>query len=267
MLDYHYYSSTNEAATHTLVLLHGIGGNSNIFYKQLDMFCAHFHVLCIDLPGHGDSPCVHSYEDHFNYDIVVREVEKTMEALNIQRAHFVGISLGSIVIHHLLQKAPERVLSAVLGGTITRFNAWSKGLLVIGQAIKHMTPHMWIYRLFAHVMMPKGRHAKSRSLFIREAKKMTRRNFFTWFTLIQNVEQTYKYAHRSPVPKLYISGEEDHLFVRALLKDIQRDIHAKALVLKKCGHVCNIEKAQAFNEAAIAFVHAHSKPELTTASA
>lgn len=259
MLQYHYYPTEHEMSTHTLILLHGIGGNSNIFYKQIDAFKAHFNVLCIDLPGHGKSPHVDTYASRFSFDVVVEEIERTMEALHIQRAHFVGISLGSIIIHHLLQRAPERVISAVLGGTITRFDLLSTSLLAIGQRIKYFTPHIWIYSLFAQVMMPKANHSTSRRFFIQEAKKMTRHNFFTWFMLIQNVKHTYEHVQTfgGSVPKLYISGEEDHLFVKGLLQDIKNDVKASALILERCGHICNIERAKEFNDATLQFIRKH----------
>lgn len=260
MLQYHYYPTEQQSNAHTLILLHGIGGNSNIFYKQIDAFKAHFNVLCIDLPGHGNSPHVDAYERCFSFDVVVEEIERTMEDLHIQRAHFVGISLGSIVIHHLLQRAPERVMSAVLGGTITRFDPFSKTLLAIGQRIKRFTPHIWVYKLFAQIMMPKANHQTSRRFFIQEAKKMSRHNFFTWFTLIQNVKETYKHVQQmgAAVPKLYISGDEDHLFVKGLLEDIKQDVQASAVILERCGHICNIERAQEFNEAALQFIRKHA---------
>lgn len=256
MLDYHYYPAESGPTNENIILLHGIGGNSNIFYKQIDEFKKEFNVVAMDLPGHGKSPDVMNYKERFSFDLVVNEVKKTMDYLNIQKAHFIGISLGSVIIHHLLQKAPERVTSAVLGGTITGFNLLSNVLLVMGKSIKKVTPHMWIYGLFARIMMPKLNHKKSRSIFIKEAKKMKRKNFFSWFNVITKVKTTYKevQAKSKHIPKLYISGEEDHLFVHRLLADIKGDLQASILLFKKCGHVCNIEKPIEFNKASLDFI-------------
>ncbi|WP_064093119.1 alpha/beta fold hydrolase [Rossellomorea aquimaris] len=253
MLDYEYHIGDGKEV---IVLLHGIGGNSSIFYKQIDEYKKEYHVLAIHLPGHGASPNLDAYGKKFSFDIVVNEIEKTMDKLNIQQAHFVGISLGSIILHHLLQRKPERVKSAVLGGAVTRFNSLSSILLSMGGLFKGVTPHMWIYRLFANIMMPKANHKKSRELFIQEAQKMKRTNFLLWFDLIRTVEATYESVQENSkaVPKLYISGREDHLFLEELKKDIKGDISAELIILDQCGHVCNIEKADQFNIASLAFI-------------
>ena len=38
-----------------VVFLHGLGGNSNIWYKQVKEFKKHFNLLFIDLRDHGGS--------------------------------------------------------------------------------------------------------------------------------------------------------------------------------------------------------------------
>ena len=256
MLDYKYYLSENTITNEIIVLLHGIGGNSRIFYKQIDEFKRDFNVLAIDLPGHGKSSNINEYKEKFSYDLVVNEIEKTMDKLSIKKAHFVGISLGSIVIHQILQKSPGRVKSAVLGGTITGFSFFPNMLLALGNLVKSFTPHIWLYSLIAHIMMPKANHRKSRNVFIKEAAKMKRDNFLGWLKIIPKAHMTYKRVQlkSSHIPKLYISGEEDHLFVRRLLKDIAGDKNAEITILNECGHVCNIEKAAEFNEASLNFI-------------
>ena len=59
MLDYKYYQG---GGLDHIVLLHGIGGNSQIFYKQIDEYKKKFNVLAIHLPGHGKSPDTDAYE-------------------------------------------------------------------------------------------------------------------------------------------------------------------------------------------------------------
>lgn len=258
MLDYKYYQG---GGLDHIILLHGIGGDSQIFYKQIDEYKNKFNVLAIHLPGHGKSPDTDAYEKKFTYDLVVEEIGKTMDFLGIREAHFVGISLGTIIIHHILQKEPERVISVVLGGTITGFNLFSKTLLLMGRLIKGVTPFMLVYSLFANIMMPRRNHKKSRELFIREAQKMTRSNFLSWFDLIRNADTTYQTVQEASghIPKLYISGDEDHLFVKVLEKDIKGDANAQMIILNHCGHVCNIEKPQEFNLASLTFIEKHRR--------
>ncbi|MBN8209085.1 alpha/beta hydrolase [Bacillus sp. NTK071] len=263
MLDYHYYES-NGSCKEPIILLHGLGGNYGIFNKQIAEYKKEFDVLAINLPGHGKSPDTSSYQSPFSTNLVVNEVLTTMNKLNIEKAHVVGISLGSVVIHHMLQRAPDRVKSAVLGGCITRFTPLSLFLLHTGSLVKGFVPHMWLYKLFAHIMMPKSNHASSRRIFIREAAKMKRSNFLAWYKLAHEVRTTYKNVQKNSadIAKLYITGEEDHLFVKPLVRDTMNDESAQHLIIENCGHVCNVEKPRNFNTASIAFIRKNSSSSL-----
>ncbi|WP_431800717.1 alpha/beta fold hydrolase [Halobacillus andaensis] len=254
MLEYKVYNKVS--GKEDLVLLHGMGGNSNIFYKQLKYYREHFNVVTIHLPGHGNSPSLSHYGDKFSQELVSQEVIRTLEHLNIERAHFVGVSLGSVILHYMMKSHPERIQSAVLSGAITRFNVFSKFLLLIGRMFKSVTPHLWIYYLFAHIIMPRANHKTSRDIFIREASKMKREDFIGWFNSIDKVAQSYDLVPKlaKSIPKLYVSGSEDHLFIKNLKKDIQHDINATFKLIEKCGHVCNIERYKEFNKVTLDFL-------------
>ncbi|MEH7441952.1 alpha/beta hydrolase [Bacillus sp. JJ1122] len=258
MLDYKLYKGHGSEY---VVLLHGIGGNSKIFYKQIKAYSKHFNVLAIHLPGHGDSPDIESYKERFSFDLIVKEIAKTLDKLAIHKAHFVGISLGTIILHQLLKSNPDRVSSAVLGGAITSLNRMAKFLLKIAGLIKGAIPFMWLYRILALILMPKDNHKHSRRFFIHEAQKMLRNNFLGWYQLVAEVESIYTNVQNVKIPKLYISGAEDHMFVNELRADLQGDNHSELIILNQCGHVCNIEKAEEFNQLSLEFLQKHSKVE------
>ncbi|KMK77386.1 alpha/beta fold hydrolase [Alkalihalobacillus pseudalcaliphilus] len=239
-----------------IIFIHGLGGNSSIFKNQMDSFKQHFNVITIELPGHGQSPNVYSYKEPFTFKTVAEEVLKTLDHIKIKEAHFVGVSLGTIVIHQLLELAPSRIKSVVMAGAVTRFNLFSKVLLKMGNVAKTFTPHLWIYKLFARIMLPKKNHKRSRDIFIREATKMERADFLGWYNIVAKVECVYQNSRKLPnkIAKLYVSGREDHLFIKPLLADIKSDHHAKSFVIEQCGHVCNIEKPHEFNHASISFL-------------
>lgn len=254
MLEYNIHHGVGKEH---VVFLHGIGGNSRIFCKQLETFKKYYNVVTIHLPGHGNSPGVESYNEPFTIDLIVREVVAVLDEIGITKAHFIGISLGSVVIHELMQKVPHRVKTAVLGGCITRFAFVSNTLLKLGHAVKSIIPFMWLYKLFAYVMMPKSNHKISRKLFIREAKKMKRKDFLGWYRLTPLVKSTYASVQEkaSHIPKLYISGKEDHLFVASLVEDTKGDPSAEKVFLDNCGHVCNVERPSEFNRLALDFLY------------
>ncbi|WP_347550047.1 alpha/beta hydrolase [Pseudalkalibacillus hwajinpoensis] len=261
MLDYQYHHKYNKE---TIVLLHGLGGNTTMFHKQMDAYKKHFDVLAINLPGHGNSPCPTSYTQPFSFAIINNEILDTLDTLNIKRAHFVGISVGAIVVHDFLQRNPERAISAVLGGCITRYNAFSAFLLFASNLLKNVIPHMLLYKVLAHIIMPRNNHKISRDFFVREAQKIDKSRILPWVDLVQHVRTTYVDVQKNSknVPKLYISGAEDHLFVKAILEDTKKDQSSERLILEKCGHVCNLEKPREFNDASLKFIGENKRNEV-----
>ncbi|MDQ0254733.1 pimeloyl-ACP methyl ester carboxylesterase [Evansella vedderi] len=242
-----------------VVLLHGIGGNSNIWYKQLKKFKRHFNVLAIDLPGHYPNDTLQAWEEEYSFEKCADMIVQVLDEYRIHKAHFIGISLGSVLIHQLVKRHQDRVYSAVLGGMILRFNLLSKVLLFLGHGLKKFLPYMWLYKLFAHIMMPKNNHKQAREMFINEAKKMCRNEFLKWFKLTRDVQATSKNIEAYDVPRLYISGNEDHLFIKVLKKYLPNDRHGQLVELNDCGHVCNLEKSDEFNYHAITFIEQFSE--------
>ncbi|MFD1020996.1 alpha/beta fold hydrolase [Thalassobacillus hwangdonensis] len=253
-----YILKDNHESADYVVFIHGLGGNSKVFYKQLAVFKRHFNILSIHLPGHGKSPKTTSYNEPFSIPVIAKEVIDVLDHLHIKRAHFVGISLGSMVIQNIMSRIPERFQSAVMGGAVPKMNLIAKTAMLFGDLTKNILPHHALYWMFAHIMMPRANHKAGREAFIKEAKQLDRDDFFSWFNLAREPEASYKYIHRAyKVPKLFISGTQDHLYVKYVRKQIKTLKNAKLVEIPNCGHVCNIEKASRFNELALDFVYDH----------
>jgi pimeloyl-ACP methyl ester carboxylesterase len=70
--------------------------------------------IAFDLRGHGRSGKPHD-TDSYGLEMVW-DVVRLMDHLGIERAHVVGYSLGAILAAKLLELAPQRLLSLVMGG-------------------------------------------------------------------------------------------------------------------------------------------------------
>ena len=51
----HYTTYTHETSQKWVTFVHGAGGSSTIWFKQIRAFKAEFNVLFLDLRGHGNS--------------------------------------------------------------------------------------------------------------------------------------------------------------------------------------------------------------------
>ncbi|MEY2963094.1 MAG: hypothetical protein RL754_355 [Bacteroidota bacterium] len=262
MLSYTKYIKSDDAPWVTFV--HGAGGSSTIWYKQVRAFRNNFNVLMVDLRGHGKSkaPLTERLKS-YNFNNISDEVIEVLDHLNIQRSHWVGISLGTIIIRDIAERYPSRTLSMIMGGAVMKLNKRGQVLMRTGAALKSVLPYMILYRFFAWVIMPKRSHKESRSLFVREAKKLYQREFKRWFTLVAEVNPLLRYFRFTDagIPTLYIMGSEDHMFLPSIRKLVAHHKNAMLHVIQNCGHVVNVEQPDVFNQIAVKFIANLSTPQ------
>ncbi len=241
-----------------VVFVHGAGGSSSIWFKQIRAYKEHFNVLLLDLRGHGKSNNMLKdiIANPYSFKEVTTDIVRLLNHLRIQSAHFVGISLGTIIIRNLAELAPARVKSMVLGGAITRFDIRSQILVKLGDMCKSFIPYMWLYSLFAYIIMPQKNQRESRHLFVREAKKLCQQEFKRWFKLASDVNPLMRYFKERdiPIPTLYLMGAEDYMFIKPVREMVAAHQNSYLTEFDNCGHVCNVEKPDEFNEHSIAFI-------------
>ena len=98
-----------------IFLTHGVGGAEDAWRFIVPKLKDRFTVVTYDLRGHGKSSVTHK---DFNLDDLVSDLEKVREKTNIDKAHFVGHSLGGMIAPAYAKKFPERVLSVGLLSTV-----------------------------------------------------------------------------------------------------------------------------------------------------
>lgn len=254
----YYKEYIKDKDTDWVVFVHGAGGSSSIWFRQLKAFKAKFNVLLIDLRGHGKSKDLFKkyYQDDYSFEMISEDILQVLDHLNIDKAHFIGVSLGTIIIRTLAELQPERVKSAILCGAITRLNIRSRFLVAIGHTFKRFIPYMWLYSFFAWIIMPRKRHAFSRNLFIREAKKLYQKEFIKWFKLTNEVNPLLKYFKEKEIstPILYVMGSEDYMFLPPAQQITDKHDNSHLAVVENCGHVVNVEQPQAFNRISLNFL-------------
>lgn len=254
MINYTLYE--NHSNTQWVTFVHGAGGSSSIWYKQIREFQKHFNVLVLDLRGHGDSKKT-AFTKKYTFKSIAQDVIEVIDHLKIQSSHFVGISLGTIVIRQLAEMYPERVKSMIMGGAILKMNFRSQILMRVGNVFKYVLPYLVLYKLFAFIIMPKDNHKQSRLLFINEAKKLYQKEFIKWFKLTAEINPVLRWFRQVElnIPTFYIMGEEDYMFLPSVKKVVEAHYKtAKLFVVEKCGHVVNVEQASVFNTQVISFL-------------
>ncbi|MCB0707102.1 MAG: alpha/beta hydrolase [Saprospiraceae bacterium] len=253
----HYTTYQQDAHTEWVTFIHGAGGSSSIWFRQIRDFRQHFNVLLIDLRGHGKSKKpIYEKLKQYTFEVIEDEVIEVLDHLKIKSTHFVGISLGTIIIRDLTERFPERTQSMILGGAVMKLNVRGQILMRMGVLLKSVIPYLLLYRFFAFVIMPRKTHRESRNLFINEAKKLYQKEFKRWFTLVSQVNPLL-YLFRikdSGIPTLYVMGAEDHMFLPSITKLVKNHSSSELFVVPDCGHVVNVEQPEIFNSKVIDYL-------------
>jgi len=109
-----------------VVMLHGTSGHLEAFVRNVAELSGYVACHAIDMMGHGytDSP-----GQPYRIPRYVQHVIDYLDAVGIERAHFIGESLGGWVSGRLAADHPDRVLSLTLvapGGTVANPEVMSR---------------------------------------------------------------------------------------------------------------------------------------------
>src|SRR5690606_470306 len=117
-----------------VVFIHGAGGSSAVWFKQLKDFKEKYNLLLIDLRGHGKSADLPQaiYNEEYTFEGVTKDVIEVLDHLHIPPAHFMGVSLGTIIVRQLAELERWRVKSLVMAGAVTRLTTTSRLLVFLG---------------------------------------------------------------------------------------------------------------------------------------
>ena len=100
-----------------VIVIHGFASSLEVNWKQTNWVEAlkdNYRLILIDCRGHGKSDKPH---DKSNYgQKMTEDVVKLMDHLSIEKANFLGYSMGAYMTFRLLLRKPHLFISAILGG-------------------------------------------------------------------------------------------------------------------------------------------------------
>ena len=233
-----------------MVLIHGFGGSRHMWKRQVEEFKHDYNLMILELPGHGDS--IHGASDHPNTDIV--EIAKLLithiHSKGIEKADFLCVSLGSLVMSTIVDLCPELVRSVLLCGAIFGMKRSMKLILKSGNLMKAFFPYMLVLRLLAWVLMPKRSHKVSRKFLVMECKKLGRKEFHKWYGILCSELDRLKQNIQKFIPlnAFVVMGREDFVFIQPALEELEPYKDTIPLtIMEECGHVCSLQKWREFN--------------------
>jgi pimeloyl-ACP methyl ester carboxylesterase len=246
--------STLSAGTGEAVLcLHGLGGTKASFLPTIAALADSYRVIAIDLPGFGESdkPLAAAYDAPY----FSRAVARTLDALEIERAHLIGNSMGGRVAIEVGLLESERVgkialLSPALAWLRERQWRWLLQLPLPRLGLIQPTPRALTEAIVRRVI-PGGNDgwaAAGVDEFLRSF--LTPRGRAAFYQAARSIyldephgEQGLwtRLAALSP-ETLFVWGRQDRLVPIAFMRHVEEALPAARHVELDCGHVPQLER-------------------------
>jgi len=255
LLNYKIYHLHKDAEW--LVFIHGAGGSIVTWKYQIDAFKPYFNLLLPDLRDHGKSKNIQPEFEEYNFDIVSDDILAVIDHLEIKKAHFMSLSLGSVILQKIDKKRPELVDKMIMAGGVFRANIKIKMFVHSAKFLNHFLPYRVMYNLFSFIVLPRRNHAPSRRMFRLQSQKLAPHEYLKWVGIYKDFFHLLKNFFNQELEKisLVVMGDQDHVFFEAARRFV--NVHsqkARLVIFEQCGHICNIEQYELFNKTTLAFL-------------
>jgi pimeloyl-ACP methyl ester carboxylesterase len=264
----HRISTMTMGSGPDVLLIHGLGGTRASLFETAAALSDRYCVHAPDLPGFGSSskPATGGYNSRWFADLMLG----LMDELEIERAHFVGNSMGGRVSIETALIAPDRVGAL---GLLCPAVAWVKrGLHPVVRALRPefgMLPHAFSRKRVASqfwtmfhdrdlidpavgdLMVDEFRRiyqsAGARYAFLSSARNIYleapfgRNGFYPRLATLQ-------------APALFVWGSHDPLVPATFSRHVRQWLpSAEQVTIDHCGHVPQVERPEETNELLMGF--------------
>ncbi|MGZ3513246.1 MAG: 3-oxoadipate enol-lactonase, partial [Thermodesulfobacteriota bacterium] len=248
------YELSGKKGAPVVVLSHSLACSLVMWNPQMDDLSPHFQVLRYDMRGHGQSNVP---SGPYTLELLAEDVIGLLDALDIDRIHFVGLSVGGMIGQSLALNHAKRLRSLALCDTasivpqeaqptwqerIERTRA--KGM----ESQVNETMERWFTPVFLKQNPPMVGLIRKQILatpvegYLGCAEAIRRLSYLNRLSEIK-------------LPTLIMVGEDDPGTPVSASKAIHERIrNSKLVILPSARHLCNVEQAEAFNAALLAFL-------------
>jgi pimeloyl-ACP methyl ester carboxylesterase len=247
-----------------VVLVHGLGGQWQNWLENIPRAAQERRVVAPDLPGFGLSEMPRS---RITIQAYGRLVDSLCRELGLERVCVVGNSMGGFIASEVAIQFPARVERLVLASAagITSASVSRAPTLTVGRIGKVLTA----YTAARHRSMARRPRARHMALALVCRHPTLISADLAWEGMIKGVGKPgfddalracleYDFRERLPeirCPTLIVWGEKDSILPVADAHEFERLIpDSRKLVMEDTGHVPQLERPTAFNEALLAFL-------------
>ncbi|MFC3324767.1 3-oxoadipate enol-lactonase [Mesorhizobium cantuariense] len=246
------YRFDGEAGKPVLVLSNSIGTTLHMWDMQVDELSRHFRVLRYDFRGHGGS---NAPVGAYSLDRLGRDVIELLDALGVERVHFLGLSLGGFVGQWLGIHAPERIDRLILSNTSSHLapaSYFDERIAAVQQAPDMSeTAEIFLSNWFPASMV--AANAPVIEEFRAMLLTIDRQGLAGLFAAVRDADLR-RTVVLIPRPTLVIAGQHDTVTAASHSELIAAAVPGARLVVLPAVHLSNVEYPAEFMQAVLGFL-------------
>jgi 3-oxoadipate enol-lactonase len=246
--------ATEEGRGDAVVLVHAIGCDLGMWDDVAASLAEHFRVVRVDVRGHGASPVP---PRPYSLGELAVDVAAVLDRLAIERAHWVGLSMGGMVGQAFALAHGERLGRLVLANTTSSYGTdgrtmWEARAKAVEEGGMAAITELAMTRYFSDEF--RAQHADIVDRIRRRFLGTDPRGYIGCCDAIRDLDFTSQLA-RIKAPTLAIAGEKDAGTPPAMSQAIvDRIAGARLAVIPGAAHLSAVEDPAAFGALARDFL-------------
>jgi len=245
------YRFDGDSKKPVLVLSNSLGTNYTMWDDQIPAFTQHFHVLRYDQRGHGGSDVT---PGPYSIARLGQDVVNMLDGLKIEKANFLGLSMGGMTGMWLGYSAGQRFDKLVLSNTsghTTMPDAWTQRIEGVKKngmkALAASLPERW----FTEGFRKSNPEAVQRICALAENTKAE--GYIACCEAIREMNQ-HDSLGKVTNPTLVIAGTSDPATPPAAGKAVHERIKGSKFVELPAAHLANVELGDRYTKTVLDFL-------------
>ncbi|WP_312490966.1 3-oxoadipate enol-lactonase [Pseudomonas cremoris] len=237
-----------------LVLSNSLGTDLHMWDLQIPAFTEHFRVLRFDTRGHGKSLVT---EGPYSIEQLGRDLIALLDALDIQRAHFCGLSMGGLIGQWLGINAGSRLHRLVVCNTAAKIGTpevWNPRIEMVLRdgaaamtALRDASIARWFTADFAEA------HPHQAKLITDMLAATSPEGYAANCGAVRDADFREQLSSIN-VPMLVIAGTEDAVTPPAGSHYIQAHVQGAEYAEFYAAHLSNVQAGAAFSDRVVEFL-------------